>query len=127
MSGFDYVKDTTFDYELRDPNQTIEEWTAEILVKSKYERWQIPVECYAKNWSAQETIGHMEEMQANVRAPGRPRVARNAEYVKRRIADLIWQDCSKLLGQAYLLPDGRKVAIEMQIWAEQNGSRFKAK
>ena len=118
--------DNSFDIEKRDPNQTLAEWQAEILVNSTFERWQIPGKLYEQMYSARETIGYMRETITHARGPGRPRQSRNAEYVKRRIADLIWKDCSRMLGESKMLADGRAEVIYMQEWAEKNGSRFKA-
>lgn len=121
-----FPDDPRFQIEKRNPNQTQPEWEAEILVKTRFERWQIPKALYEKMYSADATIKYMQQTLASGKGPGRPRVARNATYVKKRLADLVWRDCALMLGQAYMLPDGRQMAIDMQIWAEANGSRFKS-
>ena len=123
---YEFPYDPRFDIDKRDPNQTLDAWLDEIMSKGTFERAQIPTACYEKMYSAQETIDHMMQNKMSPRGPGRPPKKRNAEYVKRRLADLVWRDCSTMLGQARLLPDGRELAIEMQKWAEANGSRFKS-
>ena len=122
----DFFKETSkaFLPEMRDPNQTLEQWVAEILINSNYERKEIPVKAYERGYSAKETIEYMMETGTR-KAPGRPRQNRDAKYVNKRIANLIWQDCSKMFG-GKLTGDGRQLVIQWQEWAEANGSTHRA-
>lgn len=126
MSEFfkDLAKD--FDPELRDPNQTREQWAAEILANSAFKRAQIPQYLYDQGYSASAAIEDMRDGVIAKKKPGRPRIARNAAYVQRRIANVIWQECGKILGSPKLTADGRKLVCELQEWAEKMGSSFRA-
>ena len=126
MSEFfkDLAKD--FDPEQRDPNQTREQWAAEIMANSTFKREQIPQYLYDQGYSADAAIEDMRDGVIAKKKPGRPRIARNAGYVQRRIANIIWQECGKILGSPKITPDGHKLACQWQEWAEANGSSFKA-